>query len=455
MSPNTNPATYDVVPVEGLPEGLPETQIEEQPVEQPAPKKKTALTRLAGLLLVAVCALPFFLAINYIVGTEAKSATLLAIFSELFASETKLFGILPALAEQTLAALAMYGLILGLALGAIFGLLALITGKKAVLRLGTLFASAAALAYVVSAYLFVEALEVIVLAVFAVAALFYVILSFNKRGKKAWGAIANAICSLIAAVAIVVCNAQFAEEFSAGLAPIGLDAMADTIGLVITVIAVLSAFVAAIRMQTEKARGFALFLVILTLISAIVCALGGMEANYLICWAVAIVLSLIQIIALSKKIKSLKAAVKEVEEVVEETVEEVVEAVEEEFIREEYAEATPYEGGPVEGVALAEEVNPTFTEPETIPEVRTAGYDFYNSKSFDPFIAILNTEERNQFTELFILKYKGVMPEIPDYVVGGDNKEFFRKLFIYLGQYRDRIPDALLAKIYQFAIKIQ
>lgn len=124
------------------------------------------------------------------------------------------------------------------------------------------------------------------------------------------------------------------------------------------------------------------------------------------------------------------------------------------YIVEEYAEAMPYDGGPVEGVEIATEVNPTF-EPDNLPkQVNTAGYDFYNSKSFDPFIAILNNEERNQFTELFILKFKGVMPEIPDYQVGGDNKEFFRKLFIYLGQYRDRIPDGLLAKIYQFAIKM-
>ena len=67
---------------------------------------------------------------------------------------------------------------------------------------------------------------------------------------------------------------------------------------------------------------------------------------------------------------------------------------------------------------------------------------------------MLNEKERNDFTELFILKFKGVMPEIPDYVVGGDNKAFFQKLFIYLGQYRDRIPSDLLAKMYQFAIKL-
>lgn len=114
----------------------------------------------------------------------------------------------------------------------------------------------------------------------------------------------------------------------------------------------------------------------------------------------------------------------------------------------QYAEACPYEGGPVDGVVMAEEINPI------ADNAATADYDFYNCRSFDPFIATLDTQERNQFTELFILKYKGVMPEIPDYVVGGDNKEFFNKIFIYLGQYRDRIPSNLLNKIYTFAIKL-
>ncbi len=122
------------------------------------------------------------------------------------------------------------------------------------------------------------------------------------------------------------------------------------------------------------------------------------------------------------------------------------------FYVEEYAEAYPYEGGPVAGVVMAEEVTPSFV-PQS-PRVNTAGYDFYNSKTFDTFIASLNDQERNDFTEIFILKIKGTMPELPDYQVGGDNKEFFRKIFIYLGQYRDRIPSALLGKIYQYSLKI-
>ncbi|MBQ7948497.1 MAG: hypothetical protein IJ284_01930 [Clostridia bacterium] len=131
---------------------------------------------------------------------------------------------------------------------------------------------------------------------------------------------------------------------------------------------------------------------------------------------------------------------------------EVAEAENNGFHLEEYAEAYAYEGGPVAGVLMAQEVNPTFLPQQ--PHVNTAGYDFYNCKSFDPFIATLNDMERNAFTELFILKYSGTMPELPDYVVGGDNKEFFRKIFIYLGQYRDRIPQPLLTKMYQFSMKI-
>ncbi len=135
------------------------------------------------------------------------------------------------------------------------------------------------------------------------------------------------------------------------------------------------------------------------------------------------------------------------EVVVEEPVEE-----DDGFVVEEYAEAYPYEGGPVAGVVMAQEVNPSFLPHE--PHVNTAGYDFYNSKSFDPFIATLTAEERNNFTEIFILKFKGSFPELPDYEVGGDNKEFFRKIFIYLGQYRDRIPSELLGKMYQYSLKI-
>ncbi len=159
---------------------------------------------------------------------------------------------------------------------------------------------------------------------------------------------------------------------------------------------------------------------------------------------------ILAVVALIATIVCLKVT-KPIIEVIEEEVEEEKDPSNG-FHVEEYAEAYPYEGGPVAGVLMAEEVNPSFVPQE--PRVTTAGYDFYNSKAFDTFIASLNDVERNDFTEIFILKIKGTMPELPDYEVGGDNKEFFRKIFIYLGQYRDRIPNALLAKMYQYSLKI-
>ena len=158
------------------------------------------------------------------------------------------------------------------------------------------------------------------------------------------------------------------------------------------------------------------------------------------------------------------------------TAETTVETEEKEEATGVYAEAVRYEGATQESAAREAEpltaadlageqaaqpqqqpvYNYNFnTQPQEQPAGpgATADYDFYNSRSFDPFIASLSSAEREQFTEIFILKYKGDTKNLPDYQVGGDNTEFFRKVFIYLGQYRDRIPDSLLSKMYQFAIR--
>ena len=238
--------------------------------------------------------------------------------------------------------------------------------------------------------------------------------------------------------------------------------MVDALTLVVYVVAMLGAALALLRLTSRKNNAWDLIRYIVVLlvagVSVYAAFVATVEQTMLIVAIVAAAAALLNFIGWffkgckkCKKEKKVKEKAAKVEKAVKE-VPVVESAPQEEYIREEYAEALPYQGGPVEGVEIAEEVNPTYVAP--LPEVQTAGYDFYNCKSFDPFIAILSQEERNQFTELFILKYKGVMPELPDYVVGGDNKNFFRKLFIYLGQYRDRIPDGLLTKIYQFAVRM-
>ncbi len=90
-----------------------------------------------------------------------------------------------------------------------------------------------------------------------------------------------------------------------------------------------------------------------------------------------------------------------------------------------------------------EETPATACEPETAVEE-----DFFAGKQIDTFIATLSVSERNQFAAMYLLKQEGVMPEIPAYQIGGDNKLFFEMVFITLGDYRDEIPDGLLSKMY-------
>ena len=75
-------------------------------------------------------------------------------------------------------------------------------------------------------------------------------------------------------------------------------------------------------------------------------------------------------------------------------------------------------------------------------------YDFENC-TYDPFISSLTNREKNEFGDVFIANKYGALSYLPVYVVGGDNSEFFRKVFIYLGRYRKNISSSLLDKMYQ------
>lgn len=136
-------------------------------------------------------------------------------------------------------------------------------------------------------------------------------------------------------------------------------------------------------------------------------------------------------------------------EVTAEKIEEQTETATEESAEEPVQESVESE----ESQASIETEAAPVEETKETPVV--AAYDFYsgNCKNFDPFVASLNDKERKQFTDLFILKTQGELKNLPDYEVGGNNKEFFRKIFIYLGQYRELIPSGLLAKIYNFTSK--
>jgi hypothetical protein len=197
--------------------------------------------------------------------------------------------------------------------------------------------------------------------------------------------------------------------------------------------------------MTAKKIGFDMVRYILQLlVSLLACYIsyaGIVDADMYLVFAVAaavvsaiqIIIAIIQLDILAKK----KA---------EEAKEEVLSG----FETERYVEAYAYEGGPVEAVEVAEEVTPTMAA--------ASGYrpniSSLVGNGFDPFMSTLNEEEKAEFINLYILRCKGPMPEIPTYDVGAANTEFFNAVFIYLGQYREKISSALLQKMFEHSMKL-
>lgn len=479
----------------------PAAETEAQPVQTAAtnePKKKNGAARFFSLLFAVVAIACFLLPCS----VDGESVAFYQLLLDSVTGSNAILGVIPTTfavdgAIGQFCGLTVYVTALCLAIAAIGGIIGLFSKKAARRVRTTLFfltfsATTLSVALTLNAYtadaelLALVTENVIVWAVAVVGLVASFIAAICKVGKKAWGNLFQTLFALATVTAFAFFLTTEADAF--GKVVESLGELATTITLVLYVVAMLFAAFALVRLFATKKNGWDLVRYIVGLLLAAVAAyvaftVAEASDNAVIVAIVAIVATVLNILGWligSKGKKERKVKVKKVKPVKEkkvkapkakkaakaEKVNEVVCApvavapvvpvvapvAEQEYIREEYAEALPYEGGPVEGVELAEEVNPTYVAPVT--EVKTAGYDFYNCKSFDPFIAMLTNEERNQFTELFILKFKGPMPELPDYVVGGDNKIFFRKLFIYLGQYRDRIPDELLTKLYQFAIKM-
>lgn len=477
---------------------------------QPAPKKKKNVpARIFAALLAAISvAVVFLLKFKVVVGNVAKEITLFDAVKDVFGDgANKAYGLLVLAETESMvgkvAGLALYGTVAFLALAVVLGVIAVFCSKKApaFLRATAFFLTSAFAvnALGTSGYTYYTAgkgvIDLFSLVLVGVGALVYFVLALAKNGKRALVNTLQFILTAAVVVAIALCLTEYKADFVSTLEKL---LSFQYVALIFVGVAAIDLVIAAIRIQTKKGLvvDFIRYIVQFILgvgVSYVVIASKETQTLYLIFAIAAAAVSLLQIVigacqkkcggkkkikaAKEPKAKKEKAEKVKKEEVAAQAPAEVVPAipapvvapvyaatpapvvapvaevkVPADYVVEEYAEALPYDGGPVEGVEIAQEVNPTYVAPNA--PVQTAGYDFYNSKSFDPFIAVLDTQERNQFTELFILKYKGVMPEIPDYQVGGDNKEFFRKLFIYLGQYRDRIPDGLLAKIYQFTIKM-
>ena len=73
----------------------------------------------------------------------------------------------------------------------------------------------------------------------------------------------------------------------------------------------------------------------------------------------------------------------------------------------------------------------------------------------DAFINSLTPAERDEFDKLFISRVYGENKRLPVYTIGADNREFFAKVFVFMGRYRTIISEGLLEKIYNYSNSIR
>lgn len=420
------------------------------------PQKKNVGHRIFALILLAVSVASLFVPIHMLTYADKSfgtgEQTIINALTARFEG-----GFSPFIAEgSTIAALYgvfFYALIALLAVSAIACIVAIFTKKApAIVRFACGLLCVGFAMYTLGFYLFTQYLheicagvevtyDFVAIALTAVFAILYFVLALAKNGKKAWLSLLHLLLTLVYTAAIAIVFVKDSEAASKALDAVSAG-KALAIGVVVWV--VINALLSVHCLQNGKhgsiVRSIISFVALLCLAYAVSKMEGGKHFIWIGVAAVAVVLQFV--IVISRSEKQHKKALKLTEEEIHQS-----------FTTEQYAEAEEYKGGPVAGVVKAAEVNPSDLAYKTKQKAYTAGYDFFNCKSYDPFIAMLDDAERREFTELFILGWKGVMPEIPEYVVGGDNKDFFQKLFIYLGQYRDRISSKLLSKIYQFSTK--
>lgn len=421
--------------------------------EAPMQKKNVGYRIIAALFFLACVAVLFLPISTFTSAWVLEEQTLLETFKAMFASEAKLFGVLPALIDGTgtlvtCANLAIYFFAVCLVVTLFVSLFAIFSKKSAPrrTRLAIFFftcgcAGYATLVYGFSSYVATAKLDLITTALTAVGMVAYFVFALIKVGKGAWISGLQFLLSLVFTALIIL---SLVKDRAATSAVFAADALYRTLLLAVVALALINLLLAAIRTMSAKGFAFDVVRYVLQLLVALVACYvfyaGASSLDAFVFVVGAAVVALVQIvIAILQLHNHSRKKVKQAKE-------EVLSG----FDTESYVEAYAYEGGPVAGVELAEEVTPTMaaangTQPD-LPSLVGNG--------FDPFMSTLSVEEKSEFIDLYILRCKGLMPEIPGYVVGEKNKEFFNCVFIYLGQYRDKISSTLLQKMYDYSMKL-
>ncbi len=403
-------------------------------------KSKNVGGRIFAIILAIVGIVALFIPFNFFNGQAAESVSIFKAFNLATTGDT----------TAQITNIAVYALVVLIIASIILNVLAIIKADKAVvfIRLASFLLALGFTAHFIIIWSATEwvadkAVDLLALVFAAVASVFYFVTSVKKVGGAA---VMSTIQLLLSIVFTAFFVGSITTNTDAASAVFNDKPTSKTIVLILFALIALVLIIGAIRIQCKKCYVLDIVRYVIELLSVLVlCIVFIGKSNAILFYVLlAAAVSLVQIAIASLQIKYNKS--KSEKEDASETNDSAVETydvVPGQLRCEEYAEAYVYEGGPVAGVEMAEEVNPAFDSNETQPQQR-----------FDPFMDTLTDDQRKAFSDLFIIRCEGAMPEIPEYVVGEFNNEFFRKIFIYLGQYREKIPNDLLEKIYQYSVKL-
>ncbi len=440
-------------------------------VETPA-KKSTGYKWLA-LLLLAVCVGVLFLPINVFTGIWSMGATglsipvekhsLVSILPDLLGADGKVLGFLPALVGGSsilplFITLSLYGFVIALIVTYVLIIVAFCVNSKTVslVRAATFCMTWGAAIYALSIVCVTNYfsgiktildLYTVLLAVFGT--ILYFILMCVKLKKDA---VMSGFQFLLTVVVSGFLLFAIADD---GVSVIGPAMDSSSYSVILTGIAlfavahlVVASFCAMFKPQLifDIVRfTLQLVVVVVALIMCFVLKLGF--STFLLYTVFAAVVAAIQLVLAANKL--VRREKKEIQEQVDKDLAT--------YDTVQFIETYDYDGGPVAGVLRAREVHPTLAAIDAVKDPEGKARETVATllgNGFDPFLITLDTKQKEEFIDLYVLRCKGLMPEIPGYVVGGDNKEFFTCVFIYLGQYRQKIPADLLEKMYNFSMKI-
>ena len=449
-----------------------------QNLNKPAADTQNKSHRILAIVMAALSLLALFLPLRALAGSKVSTHISFGLLGQMIDTPHRRGGILPmfdtASVTTRLSSYAVYAFIFASIATLVFSIVAIVLAKKATPNTAksTLFVKFAVYlftftnaAYTISqtaltAYATVPvAFDVTTILLTLLGGAAYLLLLYVDHGKKAWFYVAQFALSFLVLIIVML---AFTHKSEVSIA-LNVRRLYKAIALLCMrgMVAMVVAF-SLCAFYPAKAYADVVIPLMITLVQVgvvLVVALTGVVAkihvkHFAVYTLLAAVLSFVQLfgncvfVLLAKKENAKNEAP----------------AAEE---KEEYIEVYPYQGGPVSGIYVAEVVEentqaapaPEYAQaaeyaeaPACEPATEAAPAE-ENNGIYDAFFATLTEEEKGQFYNLYVLKTLN-MPGIPEYVVGGNNKLFFNKVFIYLGQYRQNIPNALLAKMYDFSLKL-